>query len=312
MKDESGRDLRQKLKPPSFIGVLFCLISMFTFICASVSFNLNGVTLICCLALVIFYSAIGTGEGSAWERSYPSTTFLAPIFVGSFLIPLYIGVKIYVGIYAPYSLAMTGRKYTDVPFDGKPHEYADAGIVKFASDTTLDTSKAFGYKGDDFTYCAAPVTSRTDSVHPMSAGPKVTFWAVGLDCCGNRRDFECDGAGETEVKNAFTINELPKTTITDILVPRSKREFYMKSVRAAMALHNLYSDPDDVILVRWAAEPEVTLLVWLNRAIITCVTTCLAYAVVVTFLWTAIHVHHTSVVSEAVKGSGSPRGRSGP
>lgn len=298
-----------KLKPPSFLGVLFCLISMFCFICFSVAFNLSPVTLICCLALVIFYSAIGTGEGSAWERSYPSTTFLAPIFVASFLVPLYVGVKIYVGIYSPYSLAMTGRKYTDVPSDGKPLEYADAGIIKFASDTTLDTSKAFGYKGDDFTYCAAPVVSRTDYIHPMSSGPKVTFWAVGLDCCGNRRDFECDGAGETEVKNAFTVNELPKTAITDILVPRSKREFYMKSVKAAMALHNLYSNPDEVILVRWASEPETTLLVWLNRAIITAVFTCVMYAIVVTLLWTAIHVHHTSIVSEAVR---AEKGRSGP
>mgnify|MGYP007013069282 CR=1 FL=1 len=48
-------------------------------------------------------------------------------------------------------------------------------------------SRSFGYKADDFTYCVAPVVSRNAAVHPSSAGPKVTFWAVGKDCCGNSR-----------------------------------------------------------------------------------------------------------------------------
>merc|ERR1719506_3173269 len=246
--------------------VLFCLISMFCFICSMVAFNLGPVTLIVCMAVVVLYGAIGTGEGSAWERSYPSTTFLVPIGIGSVLLPLYIGVKISV--------------------------YADAGVIRFTSDATLDTARSFGYKADDFTYCAAPVVSKSAAVHPDSAGPKVAFWAVGKDCCGNRREFECDGAGETEVQNAFTVSELEKDWLTKLLVPRTSRPMYLKAVEAAKAIHNLQSENDDkIILVRWASQPEKILEVWHNRAIIAVIISCITYAVIITVLWGSIHMY---------------------
>merc|ERR1719498_2107411 len=96
--------------------------------------------------------------------------------------------------------------------------------------------KSFGFKANDFTYCVAPVVSRTASVHPDSGGPKVSFWAVGKDCCGNRGNFECDGAGETEVRNAFTVGEMEKDTLTKLLVPRTSRPMYLKAIEAAKAL----------------------------------------------------------------------------
>jgi len=105
-------DLSGKLKPPPLAAVLFCLISMFCFICCMVSFNLGPVTLIMCMALVVFYGALGSGEGSAYERSYPSVMFLIPIAIGSAILPVFIGVKIFFGLYAPYYLAISGREST--------------------------------------------------------------------------------------------------------------------------------------------------------------------------------------------------------
>jgi len=285
-------DLNPKLQPPMLVGVLFCLISMFCFICSMVAFNLGPVTLIVCMAVVVLYGAIGTGEGSAWERGYPSTTFLVPIGIGSVLLPLYIGVKIFVGIYAPYYLAVSGRHYENVSPLVKTAVYADAGVIRFTSDATLDTARSFGFKADDFTYCAAPVVSKSAAVHPDSAGPMVSFWAVGKDCCGNRREFECDGAGETEVQNAFTVSELEKDWLTKLLVPRTSRPMYLKAVEAAKAIHNLQSENDDkIILVRWASQPEKILEVWHNRAIIAVIISCITYAVIITVLWGSIHMY---------------------
>lgn len=295
-------DLNPKLKPPPLLAVLISLIGTFCFILCMVSFHLGPVTLILCFSLVVLCGALATGEGSAWERGYPSTTLLIPISVGTALLPVYIGVKIFVGIYAPYTLAMTGRKYDDVSPTAKAAVYADAGIIRFSEDSALDTSRAFGYKGDDFTYCVAPVVSREAAVHPSSGGPKVSFWAVGKDCCGNRRDFECDGAGETETRNAFTVKELQKDWFTSLLVPKTSRPSYLKAVKAAKALHNLQSENDEqVILVRWAAEPTEILEVWHERAKLAVGLGCLFYAVGITLLWTGIHVYFDRDIQKLAK-----------
>lgn len=297
--DDLSGDLNSKLKPPPLAAVLFCLISMFCFIVSMVSFNLGPVTLIMCMALVVFYGALGSGEGSAYERGYPSTIFLIPIAIGSAIVPLFIGVKIFVGLYAPYYLAVSGREYNNVTPVARAAEYADAGIIKFTEDAALDTSRSFGFKGDDFTYCVAPVVSRTAAVHPSSSGPKVSFWAVGKDCCGNRKDFECDGAGEVETRNAFTINELDKDFMTRILVPKTSRPEYMKAVEAAKALHNLQSEDDNsVVLVRWASEPREILEVWHNRTVIFVIVSCVVYAVLITILWTVIHLYFDRDISK--------------
>lgn len=287
------KDLSPKLRPPSLLGVLFSLISAFCFIVCMVSFQLGPVTLILCLAVVVLYGALGTGEGSAWERGYPSTTFLVPIGAGTALLPLYIGIKIYVVIYAPYYLAVSGRSYSDVSPVSKSAIYADAGIIGFTDDATLDTQRSFGYKADDFTYCVAPVVSRTDAVHPQSSGRKVTFWAVGRDCCGNRREFECDGAGEVEVKSAFAQKDLDLDSFTKLLVPSTSRPRYLQAIAAAKALHNLRSEEDEnIILVRWADKPEETLQVWHDRAKLAVALSCVAYSIIIVIVWTSIHIYH--------------------
>lgn len=300
--------LNPKLRPPSLLGVLFCLISTFCFICCLTSFRLQMINIWPCFALIILYGAMGTSEGSAWERSYPTVTFLVPIGIGTVLLPFYIGVKIYCHLYAPYLLATQGREYMDVPPSAKTAEYADAGILKFTEDATLDTSRSFGYKADDFTYCVAPVVSRNDAVHPTSAGPKVTFWAVGKDCCGNRREFECDGAGETEVRSSFTVRDVGYNFVTKRIVPRTSRPLYLAAVDAAKALHNLRSESDDeIILVRWAADPLDTLEVWSQRAKIACAVACIVYSVCVTMLWSFIHVWFCRDINKLVgmRGMGS-------
>lgn len=284
--------LNSKLRAPPLLQVLFCLVSMFCFICCMVSFSLGPVTLIMCMALVVFYGALGSAEGSAYERGYPSTNFLIPIGIGSAVLPLFIGVKIFVGLYAPYYLAVSGREYKGVAPVSRAAEYADAGIIHFTEDAALDTTRSFGLKGNDFTYCVAPVVSRAASVHPQSSGPKVSFWAVGRDCCGNRRDFECDGAGEVETRNAFTVNELDKDFLTRILVPKTSRPEYMKAVEAAKALHGLKSEDDgSIVLVRWASEPREILEVWKNRTMLMCALACGLYTIFITIVWTVIHMY---------------------
>lgn len=301
--------LNPKLRPPPLMGVLFCLISTFCFIIWIIAFRCSLMNLFFCFTLVVFYGAVATGEGSAWERGYPSASLIAPIGVGTALLPLYIGVKIFVIVYAPYRLAIEGREYTDVPATARTAEFADAGILRFREDATLDTTRSFGLKADDFTYCVAPVVSRTSEVHPSSHGPKVTFWAVGKDCCGSRREFECDGAGETEVRSAFTVRDINHNFLTKLLVPRTSRPEYLKAISAAKAIHNLESeDEEKMILVRWSADPKDTLEVWYNRAQIAAGVSCILFSVIVSIVWSFIHWWYDSAIRRQMGMAGYDKG----
>lgn len=285
-------ELPPKLRPPQLLNVILGLICVFCYVCVSVSFFLSPTTVLACLAVVFFFGVLATGEGSAWERNYPSTIFLGPISAVSVLLAFYIGVKIYIKIYAPYYLAVSGREYTGVEPSARTEEYADAGILKFTPDASLDTSRSFGLKGNDFTYCVAPVVSRSAAVHPHSSGPQISFWAVGRDCCGNRQNFECDGASETEVRSAFAVRDLERDWLTRLVVPRTMRPQYLKAVNAAKALHDLESEnEEEIILLRWATDPETTLKVWYDRAILSCTLACFIFGIVITGLWTFVHVY---------------------
>jgi hypothetical protein len=251
---------------------------------------------------------MATSEGTAWERKYPSTLFLGPIAAVNVFMAFFIGTKIYVRFYAPYYLAISGREYSNVAATARTEEVADAGIIKFLPDASLDTSRSFGLQATDYTYCVAPVVSREADVHPHSSGPKISFWAVGRDCCSNRQNFECDGASETEVRSAFTVRDLTdKDWLMKLLVPRTLRPQYLKAVDAAKALHNLQSeDPEEIILLRWAADPKVTLKVWYDRSVLACVLACSICSLVVTALWTYIHIQFDKKIRNMAKESFSP------
>jgi len=284
--------LNPKLRPPPLVGVLFSLITTFSFIVWILSFRMSPINLFLCAVLCVFFGAIAVSEGSAWERRYPSIVLLGPIAIVSALLAVYIGVKINVKFYSPYLLATEGREYSNVPPLARTAEFADGGILGFSDDATLDTSRSFGFKASDFTYCVAPVVSKTAEVHPTSAGQKITFWAVGKDCCGSRSDFDCDGAGDTEVRSAFTVRDVNFNWVQKLMVPRTSRPQYLKAVAAAKAVHNLQSENDEeIILLRWAADPHDTLKVWSNRTMIAVAVACILYSVFIIVLWTGIHMY---------------------
>mmetsp|Transcript_26104 Transcript_26104/g.45432 ORF Transcript_26104/g.45432 Transcript_26104/m.45432 type:complete len:349 (-) Transcript_26104:85-1131(-) len=297
-------ELPKQLRPPPLAGVLFSLILTYVVIVCSLSWALGPFTLFLCAVLVLIMMAIGTSEDSSWTRSYPSMSYLMIIALGTVAHAFYTGINIYIKYYVPYYYAISGQKYTHVSLTARPGKYGDAGIIEFGQDAALDSSRSFGLKSYDYTYCVAPIISKEKTIHPHSLGQKVTFWAVGRDCCSNRGNFECDGAGDVEVRSAFVEHSATqdiqnsglapgRNIVTDFLTPQSDRPKYMKAVQSACVLHDLRCDfkDDHVVLLRWAAEPEEILEVWHNRAIIACVLACVCYAACVTILWSAIHVY---------------------
>merc|ERR1719504_32995 len=62
----------------------------------------------------------------------------------------------------------------------------DAGRIAFKVGTFIDTTKAVAFKNVQ-TYCAAPATSVTTELLTYD------FWAVGVNCCGEKPgdEFRC-------------------------------------------------------------------------------------------------------------------------
>jgi len=131
--------------------------------------------------------------------------------------------------------------YTNLLPSEPAASHFDAGKIFFSDDSRVDTTKAVGYK-DGSVYCVAPVL---DDV-PI---PKVQYWAVGQNCCGQRADFNCDDSWSEKAHCGVVILE------SNEWLP-SHRDMYMKAVKLSESTYDIVSAPDP-IFVRWVAEPEV-------------------------------------------------------
>merc|ERR1719464_392413 len=104
------------------------------------------------------------------------------------------------GVYAheaytgPFYGVALGREYHNILASSQGAAYADAGRLHFAETSNVDTNRVLGHK-DGRRYCVAPII---DSGNAQMM--KISFWAVGLDCCGSRGDFTCGDAGSSSAR----------------------------------------------------------------------------------------------------------------
>eukprot|EP00928_Gymnodinium_smaydae_P054897 TRINITY_DN38594_c0_g1_i1.p1 TRINITY_DN38594_c0_g1~~TRINITY_DN38594_c0_g1_i1.p1 ORF type:complete len:315 (+),score=70.98 TRINITY_DN38594_c0_g1_i1:183-1127(+) len=152
----------------------------------------------------------------------------------------------FTGLYAheaylgPFFAAVFGREYTNVLASSAAAAYGDAGRLRFADTSTVDSTLSVGYR-DRRTFCAAPVVDSGDE-----QARKVGFWAVGMDCCSARGDFECGAFGNRTARGGLRLLE-------DGLLERRRSE-YMRAVELAAEVNGLAVE-DDPILVHWALAP---------------------------------------------------------
>jgi len=101
------------------------------------------------------------------------------------------------------------RQHTNVAGSQNAEAFADAGMVRFTQDTTVDSSKAVGYLSAraGARLCVAPVVDAT-----AQPSEPVSFFAIGINCCSWRGSFGCDDAGDADARGALL--ELDATTLT--------------------------------------------------------------------------------------------------
>jgi hypothetical protein len=143
--------------------------------------------------------------------------------------------------------------YPSLPAIGFP----DAAYVKFAGGAKVERDKAVSIKSLDSgasTYCAAPVSN-------AASHGRYEFWAIGLDCCGDKGDkFDCDDAKDLTANTGWV---LPKNhdalwrTIGKYVSPHNiRRDIYVQALHKAEHLSPISTPGNDAVLVRWTKKKK--------------------------------------------------------
>jgi len=136
-----------------------------------------------------------------------------------------------------YSYSLYLRPFYDIdglntypqvdPSKFRGSQLMDAGRIVFTKDARLDVRRSMGFKNQD-TYCVAPITVGNENV-TFKTLPSYDFWAVGLNCCGDKGDFRC---GEYNNPNAHAGLRLMRD---------DQRDFFRLAVQQAESAFNIKS-----------------------------------------------------------------------
>lgn len=167
------------------------------------------------------------------------------------------------------------RFYSDVRPDEEASSHTDAGRLIFSEDAYLAVERAVGYLQGGTTYCVVPVAVE-------SQVGAVQFWAVGEDCCKDRKTFECDDAARKDARGGLVLlNE-------SSLFASNSLENYQKAVEEAEGAYGIES-AKEAMFVRWMADPEALLASYWNYSAGILLVACLIYLLVSVVMGRLLH-----------------------
>lgn len=176
---------------------------------------------------------IGTKRRSFWDWGPMFSWFFAVGFAIVFGLVNY-------GILESWINTAFLPEYKNVSPTTDPMALSDAGVLRFAPGTILDTSSSAGFKFWFSTFCAAPVVGRDPQAAP------ITFWAVGVGCCNSRGGFTCDSAEDKSASSAMPLR--PHNLGPEIT------DHYNQAINMAAAANDLEIAKDHVF-VMWHKDP---------------------------------------------------------
>merc|ERR1719375_1962562 len=96
-----------------------------------------------------------------------------------------------------FHYAVMGRTYKDVDAASPAAAYLDAGRIQFGN-ASIDYDSGVGFKEYTSTFCVAPIMGKANQ-------QKISFWAVGRDCCDEHGGFKCDDSEQQGVFGGVAI-----------------------------------------------------------------------------------------------------------
>jgi len=114
------------------------------------------------------------------------------------------------------------------PSKFRGQQLMDAGRIVFTKDARLDLHRSMGFKNQD-TYCVAPITVGNENV-TFKVLPSYDFWAVGLNCCGDRGDFHCGAYNNPNAHAGLRLMRDDQRGFFRLAVQQAESAFNIKSV----------------------------------------------------------------------------------
>jgi hypothetical protein len=230
---------RRKIDIFSVAAALFLPWALFCAVCAVMSFSLRykqPVVARCIAGLLLlpvavagFFSVkeiVGMFKERAGRTTWAIFLFLAMLL--AWTLGFQLGNYNYYLYMRPFYDIGGLNTYPQVdPSKFRGQQLMDAGRIVFTKDARLDVRRSMGFKNQD-TYCVAPITVGNENV-TFKVLPSYDFWAVGLNCCGDKGDFKC---GEYNNPNAHAGLRLMRD---------DQRDFFRLAVQQAEAAFNIKS-----------------------------------------------------------------------
>lgn len=268
------------------------------FVLAYYAFNVLAVGLI----IIIFLMVLG-------HLHHTNGNLPASVLTCGMIGACAVGLRCYYGSVLPIHLLHLQREvenaYANEPASALDH----ASVVRFTTSSTVDDSMAFGMKILDSgldTFCVAPIMDNSSGSSP--AGSPAEFWAVGINCCGNRGDFRCDEGGESAAGGGEIVpapRDILYSVVGKYFVPSEARhDLFMRAVRAASAVYGVPAGKEPV-LVRLDKRSRGEMIVshWLQLAIVAAILFPIAAAAAAVLAYLLKVRSMGSVASEALRGT---------
>jgi len=185
-------------------------------------------------------------------------------------------------------------KYTNVAASQPALQFADAGSLLFTEGTTVDRTRAVGYRDirTSQTLCVAPVVDSQ-----MAATDETVFFAVGVNCCGWRASFHCDDSAKGGTRGGLLMLE-PDMLVSPAMEWAVDGAFNFKSFEAAIDLQKsvfAVSAAKHHRMVRWVQDPLADIDNYRKRGLEAGILSCFA------FLLTAVGLIVHDVLAEGVR-----------
>mmetsp|Transcript_162 Transcript_162/g.585 ORF Transcript_162/g.585 Transcript_162/m.585 type:complete len:319 (-) Transcript_162:242-1198(-) len=268
---------------PSFFFV--CTVWMFYFLYSASprsTFAVSALVLVMCVA----FSRDKRRKTETAPRPWPRAWRLSALSV---LAGVSVSMIMYFSFIVFYDAYVDMKEYTNVVGSASAAQYSDAGVLVFSSETSIDTSKAVGYRSAALgqTVCVAPIIDTN-----MADSDAINFYAIGLDCCEWRAQFECHDSADADARTGMLllypetlVSQLMAWTVEDAL----NRTQYDDAISLQAAVYDT-TVAEDTRLVYWTKDADTFRNGYKKNAAVYAAIISFGF-VVLCFIGAALHVY---------------------
>jgi len=223
--------------------IFFLVISLFLFAYHDMRV-LVWMLIILCFGLALLFLILG--------RAARHGTFLAIGFLCmvSVLAGVTVGLWIKNEYLHRYWQLDDGQVYENISPISNSAATADASIIHFRNGTFVDDMRTVGFVAQGSIYCVAPFGI------PGPYTSRVEYWAVGINCCEKRMNFECGTAREPG--NLSAVVEVPSRQFKAAI--QQAQSIYGVTSADSMQLLNVMGNPNDFVDEMWDEAMSIALI----------------------------------------------------